>query len=143
MDASHKYDAEGRYTISLTAWSENGCMDTLVQENLIWVTAGEGETKFPNVFRWNGSGPTGGYWEEGTIDNTVFHPHFKNAVELHMIIYNRWGEKLYETNQVNKGWDGYLDNSNLAIEGVYVYKAWVTYYSGEQEILSGDVTFLH
>jgi len=143
VDASHKYDAEGRYTISLTAWSENGCMDTLVQENLIWVTAGEGETKFPNVFKWNGSGPTGGYWEEGTIDNTVFHPHFKNAVELHMIIYNRWGEKLYETNQVNKGWDGYLDNSNLAIEGVYVYKAWVTYYSGEQELLTGDVTFLH
>jgi PKD repeat protein len=143
VDANHKYDAEGVYTISLTAWSENGCVDTMVQENLIRVTAGEGETKFPNVFRWNGSGPTGGYWEEGTIDNTVFHPHFKNAVELHMIIYNRWGEKLYETNQVNKGWDGYLDNSNLAIEGVYVYKAWVTYYSGEQEILSGDVTFLH
>jgi PKD repeat protein len=140
---SHTYDQEGIYTISLVAWSENDCVDTLVQENLIRLVAGEGETKFPNAFRWNGSGPTGGYWEEGTIDNTVFHPHFVNAVELHMIIYNRWGEKIYETRQVNKGWDGYLDSSELAIEGVYVYKAWVTYYSGEQEILSGDVTFLH
>ena len=143
VDASHKYEAEGEYTVTLVAWSANGCVDTLVQENLILVVAGEGVTKFPNAFRWNGSGPTGGYWEEGTIDNTVFHPHFVNAVELRMIIYNRWGEKLYETNQVNKGWDGYLDTSELAIEGVYVYKAWVTYYSGEQEILTGDVTFLH
>ena len=143
VDASHTYDAEGIYTISLTAWSDNDCVDTMVQERLIKVVAGEGETNFPNAFRWNGSGPTGGYWEEGTIDNTVFHPHMLNAVQLRMIIYNRWGEKLYESTQVNKGWDGYLDSSALAIEGVYVYKAWVTYYSGEQEILTGDVTFLH
>jgi hypothetical protein len=60
-----------------------------------------------------------------------------------MIIYTRWGEKVYETNLINKGWDGYLDSGELAIEGVYVYKAWVTYYSGLQEILAGDVTFLH
>jgi PKD repeat protein len=143
QDPSHKYKEEGEYTISLVAWSDNDCVDSLLRENLIRVTAGEGETQFPNVFRWNGTGPTGGYWEEGTIDNTVFHPHMLNAVELHMIIYTRWGEKIYESNQVNKGWDGYLEAGELATEGVYVYKAWVTYYSGEQEILAGDVTFLH
>jgi PKD repeat protein len=142
-NASHSYEEEGIFTISLIAWSENDCVDTLVQENLIRVTAGEGETKFPNAFVWNGSGPTGGYWEEGTIDNTVFHPHMLNAVELRLIIYTRWGTKVYESNRVNKGWDGYLNSTELAIEGVYVYKAWVTYYSGEKEILAGDVTFLH
>ncbi len=140
---SHTYEEGGVYTITLVAWSEDDCVDTLVQENLIRVVAGEGETKFPNAFVWNGSGPTGGYWEEGTIDNTVFHPHLENAVEMRMIIYNRWGEKLYESNEVHIGWDGYLNSDALAIEGVYVYKCWVTYYSGQQEILTGDVTFLH
>lgn len=142
-DASHKYKEEGIYTVSLIVWSENDCVDTLVQEALIKVTAGDGETKFPNAFVWNGSGPTGGYWEEGTIDNSVFHPHMKNAVEMRMIIYTRWGEKIFESNQVNRGWDGYLRSGVLSIEGVYVYKAWITYYSGLQEILAGDVTFLH
>ena len=31
----------------------------------------------------------------------------------------------------------------LASEGVYVYKAWVTYVDGYEEILAGDITFLH
>ncbi|MCK5066653.1 MAG: PKD domain-containing protein [Bacteroidales bacterium] len=140
---SHTYEKGGVYTITLVAWSEDDCVDTLVQESLIRVVAGEGETNFPNAFVWNGSGPTGGYWEEGTIDNTVFHPHMENVIEMRMIIYNRWGEKLYESNEVHIGWDGYLNSEQLAIEGVYVYKCWVTYYSGQQEILTGDVTFLH
>jgi hypothetical protein len=140
---SHTYEEGGVYTVSLVVWSEDDCVDTLIQESLIRVVAGEGETMFPNAFVWNGSGPTGGYWEEGTIDNTVFHPHMENVVEMRMIIYNRWGEKLYESNKVHIGWDGYLNSEKLAIEGVYVYKCWVTYYSGQQEILTGDVTFLH
>jgi len=143
MDASHIYEKEGVYTVSLVAWSDNACVDTLIQEALIKVMAGDGETKFPNAFVWNGSGPTGGYWEEGTIDNSVFHPHMKNAIEMRMIIYTRWGEKIFESNNINRGWDGYLQAGVLAIEGVYVYKAWVTYYSGLKEIMAGDVTFLH
>jgi len=143
INGEHSYDETGVYTVSLVAWSDKNCVDTLVLPNLIRVTAGEGETRFPTAFRWNGSGPTGGYWEEGTIDNTVFHPHFQNAVQMHLIVYNRWGEKVYESNELYKGWDGYLNSSNLAMEDVYVYKAWVTYYSGEIEILTGDVTFFH
>ena len=143
VDASHTYGAEGEYTVTLVAWSEYDCVDTLIRKDLIRLTAGDGETLFPNVFVWNGSGPTGGYWEEGTIDNTVFHPHMKNAVEMRMIIYTRWGEKIFESNEVYKGWDGYLGSGELAIEGVYVYQVWVTYFSGQQEILAGDVTFLH
>jgi len=140
---SHTYKEPGNYTISLYVWSDHECTDSLVRKNLIIVVAGEGTTKFPNAFVWNGSGPTGGYWEEGAINNTVFHPHLENAVDLHMIIYTRWGEKLYESNEVYKGWDGYVNTGELVPPGVYIYKAWVTYVDGRQEILAGDVTFLH
>jgi hypothetical protein len=66
-----------------------------------------------------------------------------NPVELRMSIYTRWGEKIWETNEVYVGWDGYLKSGELAPPGVYVYKAWVTYVDGLQELLTGDVTFLH
>ena len=112
-------------------------------EDLIHISDGEGSTTFPNVFRWNGSGPTGGHWTPGNIDNTVFHPDIENANELRLIIFTRLGHRVFESNEVYVGWDGYISESELAVQGVYVYKAWITYSSGEQEILTGDVTFLH
>jgi len=140
---SHTYTEPGIFTVTLCVWSEHQCPDTLVKEKLVNVLDGEGSTKFPNAFRWNESGPTGGNWGENAIDNTIFHPHLENAVDIHMIIYTRWGEKVYETRELYVGWDGYLRSGELADQGVYVYKAWVTYSDGTQELLAGDVTFLH
>ncbi|MEN8227096.1 MAG: PKD domain-containing protein [Bacteroidota bacterium] len=142
-NATHIYGEEGTFTVTLYVWSENDCPDTLIQESLIRVIAGEGNAEFPNAFVWNGSGPTGGHWTEGTIDNTVFHPNVINATQFRMIIYTRWGEMIWETNEVYVGWDGYLKSGELASPGVYVYKAWVTYISGTKELLTGDITFLH
>ena len=60
-----------------------------------------------------------------------------------MIIYTRWGEQIFESKELYLGWDGYLDGATLAEEGVYVFKAWVKYVDGYEEILAGDITFLH
>jgi PKD repeat protein len=140
---SHVYNEPGIFTVSLYVLSDKNCPDTLVLEKMINVMEGEGNTIFPNAFVWNGSGPSGGNWGENAIDNTVFHPHMENAIDLYMIIYTRWGEKIWETDQVYIGWDGYLKSGELVEPGVYVYKAWVTYRDGQQELLTGDVTFLH
>ncbi|MCD4710784.1 MAG: PKD domain-containing protein, partial [Bacteroidales bacterium] len=134
---SHIYKEPGTYTVSLYVWSDKDCPDTLIMEKLINVIAGEGCTEFPNAFVWNGSGPTGGHWSESGIDNTVFHPNLVNAIELRMIIYTRWGEMIWETNEVYIGWDGYLKSGELVEPGVYVYKAWVTYIDGLEELLTG------
>jgi PKD repeat protein len=142
-DPSHVYGKEGTFNIMLTAWSEHDCPDTLLNEKYIKVKESMGKILFPNAFRWNGTGPTGGYWSEKEIDNTVFHPHFQNVDEYNLVIYSRWGELLYESFDLYKGWDGYFNNANLAPQGVYVYKAWVTYTDGRQEVKVGDVTFLH
>ena len=140
---SHTYSEPGIFTVKLIVWSEHDCPDTLVREKLISVLEGGGSTEFPNAFRWNESGPSGGNWGENAIDNTIFHPHMENAIDLHMIIYTRWGEKIWETNEIYTGWDGYLKSGELVPPGVYIYKAWVTYSDGHQELLTGDVTFLH
>ncbi len=143
MNPSYVYGKEGTFDISLYVWSENFCPDTITREKYIKVIAGEGNLIFPNVFKWNGSGPTGGYWSTGEIDNTVFHPHFENVVEYKLLIYNRWGELMYTSGNLYKGWDGYVMNGKRAKQGVYVYKAWVKYIDGSTEIKAGDVTFLY
>ncbi|MFO7669247.1 MAG: PKD domain-containing protein [Bacteroidales bacterium] len=142
-EPAHIYEDSGTYTVTLYVWSEQDCADTLVHEHLITVRAGEGSIQFPNAFVWNGSGPTGGHWTEGTIDNTVFHPEVINATTFRMIIYTRWGEQIFESNDLYIGWDGYIHGGTLATEGVYVWKAWVKYVDGFEEILAGDITFLH
>jgi hypothetical protein len=60
-----------------------------------------------------------------------------------MLIYTRWGEMIWETTDKYIGWDGYLKSGELVDQGIYVYKAWVTYRDGSQEVLVGDVTFLY
>ena len=140
---SHVYGKEGEFDIFLQVWSEHDCPDTTLRMKYIKLTEGEGKIRFPNAFRWNGSGPTGGYWAKGTIDNTVFHPVFENVMEYKLLIYSRWGEQLYDSEDLYKGWDGYIKGGKKAPQGVYVYKAWIKYYDGETEIKAGDVTFLH
>ena len=141
---SHVYGKEGLFDVSLYVMSENNCPDTLTRERYIKVIAGEGNIAFPNVFRWNGSGPTGGYWSPGEIDNTVFHPFFENVEEFKLLIYNRWGELMYTSDDIYKGWDGYImKNGERATQGVYVYKAWIKYVDGRTEVKVGDVTFLY
>lgn len=140
---AHVYKEPGIFTVSLYVWSDQNCPDSLIQEKLINVMEGEGKTEFPNAFRWNETGPSGGNWGENAIDNTIFHPHMENAIELRMLIYTRWGEMIWETNSIYIGWDGYLLSGELVEPGVYVYKAWVTYRDGSKEVLAGDVTFFH
>jgi PKD repeat protein len=140
---SHLYNASGDYTVTLIATSAEGCLDTLVRESLVSILAGEGEAVFPNAFVWNGTGPTGGAWTPGSNDITVFHPKVSGATELRMAIFTRLGHKIFESNEVYVGWDGYVVTGDLAAPGVYIYKAWITYYGGKQEVITGDVTFLY
>jgi len=103
----------------------------------------KGEIRFPNVFKWNGSGPTGGYWGDNEYDDNIFRPFYTNIIEYKLQIFNRWGTLLYESVELQKGWDGYFDNLNLALQGVYVYKVVGKYADGTYFTKVGDVTFLH
>jgi hypothetical protein len=138
----HKYTNEGIYNVSLTVTSKDGCTDSMLYKSPINVKYKTGEIKFPNVFKWNGSGPTGGYWGD-EMDDNVFRPFFTNVIEYKLQIFNRWGTLLYESVELRKGWDGYFGNTKLALQGVYVYKVVGRYADGKYFTKVGDVTFLH
>lgn len=70
----------------------------------------------PNVFTPNGDG-TNDYW-------APYEPYAKG---IHVWIYNRWGELIYEWTDVNGYWDGtYMKNNKPVSDGVYYYIAYIT-----------------
>ena len=141
----HQYLDPGEYEVTLTVTSVDGCIDSTLLETPIIVDWKEGNIKFANVFKWNGTGPTGGEWRDGVYESMdyVFRPFLENVTEYQLQIFNRWGVLIYESFDINIGWDGYFGNGNLADQGVYVWKATGQYADGSYFEKVGDVTFLH
>ena len=52
--------------------------------------------------------------------NDIFKPLHSNVSEYKMYIFNKFGEKVFESNDINIGWDGYFKGK--IIQDVYVYK---------------------
>ncbi len=141
----HQYLNPGEYKVTLTVYSSNGCIDSTTLQTPIIVAWIIGDIRFANVFKWNGSGPTGGEWTEGDYERMdyVFRPFSENVSKYHLQIFNRWGVLIFESLDLNKGWDGYSKDGSLAIQGVYVWKATGQYEDGSYFEKVGDVTFLH
>lgn len=142
-DPWHKYESGGTYDVTLKVTSKDGCIDSMKYKSPIVVDFKTGDIRYPNVFKWNGSGPTGGYWNENQLDDNTFRPVFTNVTEYKLQIFNRWGVLIYESTNIKKGWDGYFRNGDLAVQGVYVWKAKGQYADGTYFNKVGDVTFLH
>ena len=60
---------------------------------------------------------------------------------LDFSIYNRWGELLFKTTDINQGWDGTY-NGLVQNDENYVYQASVLYYNGTVENKKGFITIL-
>ena len=77
--------------------------------------------------------------------NDIFRPYSNCVLENYsMKIFNRWGAMVFESNNVDTGWDGRFNNKDVD-EGVYVYLfEFEVNQMGENIIkkLSGDITVL-
>jgi gliding motility-associated-like protein len=56
-------------------------------------------------------------------------------------IYNRWGELVFQTEDICQGWDGYY-RGQPAKQDVYVWKAFARFVTGDEKKLTGDLTLL-
>ncbi|MGM0497894.1 MAG: PKD domain-containing protein, partial [Bacteroidota bacterium] len=101
----HLYRDTGKYDIRLEVSTHKECRDTIVKEDVVHVI-GQGQIEFPNAFTPSKSGPTGGGWKEGEDAdglNDIFHPLGEGVIEYKLEIFNKWGEKIYESNDFHKG----------------------------------------
>ena len=58
-----------------------------------------------------------------------------------MVIYNRWGQQIFETRDLDQGWDG-TKNGNLIQEGNYMYYLEIKNGSGKLYEERGPLTML-
>lgn len=54
--------------------------------------------------------------------NDYFHIKTLNITDYHLMIFNRWGELIFESFDPTYLWDGRTKNNEMIMEGVYVYK---------------------
>lgn len=111
------YKVPGVATVVLTVYN-GACADSYSQPIIVKKIDTTSITKLPNVFTPNGDG-----------DNDEFMISVKNAKTLHLTIFNRWGNVVFEITDTSPTWDGKI-NGYLAAEGVYFYEYTVETQSG-------------
>jgi len=139
----HYYIEEGTFTVTLSVNNEYNCPDTYIVEDIVSATA-SGEVLFPNAFTPNPNGANGGVYDPNDPSqnlNDVFHPVFSGIEDYQLWIYNRWGELVFESNDILIGWDGYF-KGELSKQDVYVWKVNATTSNGTVINEAGDVTLI-
>jgi len=120
---THEFLDSGTYLLQQFVSSNYGCSDSTsktVRINFrvaIWV---------PNSFSPDGSG-----------FNDVFRPYGDGIGTYKLRIYNRWGEKIFESNDQGQPWRG-----EDALPGVYLYRLDVIDYEGIPHYFKGTVQLL-
>lgn len=135
-EPQHQYTKEGVFTITLIASNGNGCADTTVFAAGV-KTVNFGQLLIPNAFIPN----TGGPGSANVMNNEVFLPIVEKASKFQMLVFNRWGELLFESVNPDAGWDGYFQG-RLCAQDVYVYRITVEYENGRTITRTGDINLL-
>ncbi|GIV26682.1 MAG: hypothetical protein KatS3mg027_0496 [Bacteroidia bacterium] len=105
---THYYENAGIYTVGLFVMNEFDCRDSIYKS----VEVKYNFTVFiPNVFTPDGDGL-----------NDVFNIKGIGISEKDFLmrIFNRWGMKIFETEDIHEGWNG-MYNNNVCQDGEYVY----------------------
>lgn len=95
------------------------------------VTVIEQDVFVPSAFSPNGDGI-----------NDIFHVTARKLITLQEFkIMNRWGQQIFETRDISKGWDGNF-KGKMQDPGVYYYMIKVASPTGKTQFLKGDITLI-
>jgi len=128
QNPEYTYPTFGSYVIALIVKSDKGCIDTTMKS----ITVMEDVALYvPDAFSPNGDGL-----------NDVFHPKGHGITEYQMEIYDRWGETLFSTKEMQNGWDGRFKNKQIAQDGTYIWRIRYIDVYGKSKELTGHVTLI-
>ena len=118
-------------TTYIVSGTTNGCSN---QDTVIVYVEGESVLIIPNVFTPNGDGVNDGFNLKGgciySIDKQIF---------------NRWGQLLFQSSQINEVWNGRTTAGDEVPEGTYFYIFKVGLFENNSEeikIFKGTVSLL-
>lgn len=129
QNASHTYNNAGIYDVKLIVTNSFGCVDSITKlvkiddDCVVYIPNVFTPTKIGNndVFKISGVG----FQTEG----------------FNMFIYDRWGDLIYQTTDVYKGWDG-TSNGLLMKSATYAYKIRVKDNRNKMRTYIGHITIL-
>ena len=126
-DPNHIYDELGEYLVSLVVENIFGCIDSV--SSYVGVIDSDENLFIPNSFTPN----------ENEL-NEVFKISSDTLQDYEIWIYNRWGELLLYSDDIEQGWDGSY-KGRICQHGVYVWR--LQYLCGEAiQTKIGTVTLI-
>jgi PKD repeat protein len=133
----------GYYWVTLVAETSHGCRDSFIHPTPIYVK-GTKEFEMPDYFYVDPDNITSGTYKKGVPMDGLFFPRSMGVEKYKLEIYNRWGELIFSTDNINTGWNGCIDNNpeHPVSQGVYVWKVKATFTNGQTKMYAGDVTLL-
>lgn len=126
-NVSHQYNTAGTFMAKLVTYNEYGCsdVDTMTVESLI-----DPLLDVPNAF-------TPGRGNRASVVKVAGF----GIVKMNWRIYNRWGQKVFETTNRNTGWDGTFQGKLQPMD-VYTYTLDVVFEDGKTLRKTGDITLI-
>ncbi len=127
INAVHTFTEAITHTVCLTAYNDYGCEDQYCREIDIEY---EGFIDVPTAFTPNGDGMNDRFLVQGF-----------GVDEFRLRIYNRWGELVYEGDNMFEGWDGIFRSKPQEMD-VYAWTLRVRFANNRIEERKGNLTLL-
>ncbi|MCO6500827.1 MAG: SBBP repeat-containing protein [Vicingus serpentipes] len=118
---------EETITYTVIVVDSNGCQAT---DKVTVIVNYQTVIYVPNIFSPNGDG-----------NNDVLYVRGKGIRDFNFVVYDRWGEKVFETTDLNKGWNGVFRGEPMN-KAVFVYYLQGTFVDGSEFNQKGDVTLI-
>lgn len=126
-DVTHQYNSTGTFNACLVAFNQLGCSDTLCMDVSTLIVPA---LDVPNAFTPN----------SGNVNSIVMVRGFGIA-KMKFTIWNRWGQKVFETGNRLQGWDGRVKGVVQPMD-VYAYTLDVEFFDGTKASRKGDITLI-
>lgn len=124
---THRYDSHGIFEPTLLLTNSANCSTVLKLK----VEVTTREIFIPNAFSPNG--------DENNEKFLIFN--LPGIYRYRFSVFNRWGEKVFETTDINTFWDGTFNGSPVP-EGAYVYHLVAEEYDGYVFTKTGTITLI-
>jgi gliding motility-associated-like protein len=120
---AHVFQTPGSHSVELLVIDEEGCRDS-IQHTIVILP---NDIIDQNVFTPNGDGI-----------NDIFRIDYAGNREYTLMIFDRWGKRMFLTTDKLQGWDGKTAGGADAPVGVYYFTLWV----GPDEHRVGSLTLM-
>ncbi|MEO6305347.1 MAG: PKD domain-containing protein, partial [Bacteroidia bacterium] len=132
-NATHTFYETGLYNVTLVVSTIHNCIDSVTKQILI--------NDIPVVFIPNAFTPL-----DADGLNDLFTVKGINFGSFNMMIFDRWGEKIFETSDALQGWDGKYHGKDCQV-GTYTYKIALKFLNGKErgvaKFYNGHVTIVN